>query len=306
MKRVIYIFREDGKISLSNGNVVIKKGDDIIKYPINDCLAINIVGRNSITTSFIEFCKKNGVAIFLLNDSLKLIGNINNNNDSNFIVRKKQYLNKNDLKFAKLLIYEKIMNQKRLIEKKQNTIEDEYVLNKINKIDIRKITTDKLLLQLEGYVSKMYFSSVFKNCEWNGREKRNGKDKLNVLLDRGYSHLYNFLETLLVPYGFDLYFGVFHKEAFKRKSLICDLVEPFRSVIDEKIIEIFENKIIEEEHFYYDVVLKRYSILPKYNEFYTKHFVETLMLRKDEMLSYVKNYYYYFMEISNKEPKFIL
>ena len=43
-------------------------------------------------------------------------------------------------------------------------------------------------------------------------------DVLNVTLDIGYSILFNFMESFIRMFGFDLYVGVFHRLWFKRKS----------------------------------------------------------------------------------------
>lgn len=67
-------------------------------------------------------------------------------------------------------------------------------------------------------------------------------DPLNVTLDIGYSVLFNFIESFVRIFGFDIYVGVYHRTWFKRKSLICDLMEPFRCIIDHAILLAFNRK----------------------------------------------------------------
>ena len=52
-------------------------------------------------------------------------------------------------------------------------------------------------------------------------------------MDIGYTYLFNFIDALLRLYGFDTYLGFYHKEFYQRKSLVCDVVEPFRCIIDK-------------------------------------------------------------------------
>lgn len=43
-------------------------------------------------------------------------------------------------------------------------------------------------------------------------------------------------------FGFDVYAGVYHRLWFNRKSLICDLVEPFRCIIDRTVRTAYNRK----------------------------------------------------------------
>ena len=68
-----------------------------------------------------------------------------------------------------------------------------------------------------------------------GRQPRVKRDKINLLLDIGYTILFNYLEGIMNIYGFDIYKGNLHREFYKRKSLICDIIEPFRPIVDYTI-----------------------------------------------------------------------
>ena len=54
-------------------------------------------------------------------------------------------------------------------------------------------------------------------------------------MDIGYTMLFNYIEAILNIYGFDIYKGNLHKEFYKRISLVCDMIEPFRPIVDYKI-----------------------------------------------------------------------
>lgn len=47
--------------------------------------------------------------------------------------------------------------------------------------------------------------------------------------------LFNLVDAILQVYGFDTYNGVFHKCFYMRKSLVCDIMEPMRPIIDYEI-----------------------------------------------------------------------
>ena len=58
---------------------------------------------------------------------------------------------------------------------------------------------------------------------------------------------FNCMDSLLRLYGFDTYKGFYHKLFFQRKSLACDVMEPFRCVIDKQILKAFNLGQIDEK-----------------------------------------------------------
>ena len=51
-------------------------------------------------------------------------------------------------------------------------------------------------------------------------------------------------------YGFDVYVGILHTQFFHRKSLVCDLEEPFRVIIDAALIKAMNLGQIKNEDFW--------------------------------------------------------
>ncbi len=57
------------------------------------------------------------------------------------------------------------------------------------------------------------------------------------------------METFLRMFGFDLYIGVYHRLWFKRKSLVCDMIEPFRCIIDHTALLAFHKGRFKRQDF---------------------------------------------------------
>lgn len=91
------------------------------------------------------------------------------------------------------------------------------------------------VMGIEGNAAKVYFPRMFDNVNWNGRKPRIKNDYINVTLDIAYTMLFNIVDAMLQVYGFDTYYGVFHKCFYMRKSLVCDLMEPMRPIVDYAI-----------------------------------------------------------------------
>ena len=94
---------------------------------------------------------------------------------------------------------------------------------------------------------------------------------------------------MLNLYGFDTYYGVLHREFYMRKSLVCDLVEPFRPLIDWQVRKSINLGQIKEEHF--NNVNGRFLLDIQYNKHYVKMLSKPLMDNKDRIFTYVQSYY---------------
>jgi CRISPR-associated protein Cas1 len=122
----------------------------------------------------------------------------------------------------------------------------------------------------------------------------------------GYTYLFNFMESLLTLYGFDVYRGVYHRAFYQRKSLVCDLVEPFRCIIDRKVRAAYNLKQLQADHF--QQIQGRYLLLPEHNKTYTRWLLESILERKTELFQYVQDYYRCFMRSRPAEsyPQFFI
>lgn len=94
---------------------------------------------------------------------------------------------------------------------------------------------------------------------------------------------------MLCSYGFDTYYGVLHTCFYMRKSLVCDLMEPMRPIMDLKIRKAINLKQCKQADF--KVCGKRYTLswakTPKYIEFV----LEEIIQNKEKIFFYIQNYY---------------
>ena len=118
-------------------------------------------------------------------------------------------------------------------------------------------------------------------------------DPLNVALDIGYTILFNYIESFLRMFGFDIYVGVYHRLWYKRKSLVCDIMEPFRCLIDHATLLAFNRNqfhVKDFEKFKQEYRLKKDKSMEYYKVYY-----DTLISRKTDVFKYVQQYYRCFM-----------
>lgn len=251
-KQVLFIFPKENninKIHFHNENIRLLENDKPInQISCHNILAIFIVGEISITSVLLKKLQSFGISIFFMNYNFDVKASLNSNAEGNYILRQKQYSIENDLIIAKHIVKNKITNQ--LILMNNNLSKSVYFQKKkelINKINQAK--NHQKLLGIEGSLSKEYFSMIFDKLPWKNRLPRTKHDILNYLLDIGYTILFNIVDAELRLFGFDTYKGYYHKLFFQRKSLTCDMVEPFRCIIDKQIISSYNLHQINNNDF---------------------------------------------------------
>ena len=302
-KRIILFFSKDGdKISFKNDNIIIKDCNNKIKcqYTCYKLFILFVIGAFDITSGLVERANRFGFTIIFMNYGFKVYATINSRMEGNTLLREKQYLNENSNEIAKKIVINKIKNQcqiLRKIRKKDNDMKktigilDGYVLKLQN--DLFKETEE--IMGVEGIAAKQYFKQLYKDFDWNGRQPRVKRDEINLLL-----------EVIANVYGFDIYKGILHKEFFKRKSLICDFIEPFRPIIDYKIRKMKSLGQIDINDFINEN--GRFRIEWKNNSKYMNLFIEEINQHKEIIFSYIQNFYRWYMKGANieKYPEVLL
>lgn len=122
---------------------------------------------------------------------------------------------------------------------------------------------------------------------------------MNVVLDMGYTLLFNYIECNLRLFGFDVYQGVLHQLWFKRKSLVCDFVEPFRCIIDKQVLISFNLGQFKKEHFSQNKM--QYQLKTEYSREYHKILMSAIIEYKTPIFIYIRTYYRLFMKINDEK-----
>ena len=296
---IIYEPVRGDKMSFKNDNIFISTKDGEVKYQ-HTCYRIFmvvVIGDTTITTGLIRRAKKFGFSICFMTLGLKLYSVLDSKMEGNTLLHKKQYFyDKNDI--AKRLIYNKILNQRSTLQKIRNKTPD--VTEGIGHLDeyLLRLENESFegnsLLAIEGNAAKIYFARVFNRIKWKGRKPRIKFDYVNSLLDIGYTILFNFIDAILQVFGFDTYQGVLHTNFYMRKSLVCDLMEPFRVIIDWKVRKGIQLGQFKESDFI--KVGEQWQLEYKKSSQYSGILMEELLNYKEEIFLYIRAYYRAFMK----------
>ena len=298
-KQIVFLFTNEGdKLSFLNDNIIVKNKEGGIKYQ-STCyrlFMICVVGNISITSGLIQRSKKFGFSICLMTTTFKVYEILGARMEGNTLLRKHQYeYTENDI--GRKIEQNKIKNQSQILKNIRGK-------NQIMKEGIELL--DKMVVQLEqqleylevmgieGNAARVYFSRVFDNVDWKGRKPRIKNDYVNVTLDIGYTMLFNIVDAILQVYGFDTYYGVFHKCFYMRKSLVCDLMEPIRPVVDYQVRKSINLGQCKENDF--EVINNRWCLKYKSNPQYIQFLMNAILEYKDDIFLYIQQYYRLFMK----------
>ncbi len=163
--------------------------------------------------------------------------------------------------WARQLVVAKLRRQHRLLDKAEASRPD------VRKplFDARKGVAEALaqateagiacprLRGLEGSAARAYFhgyTALFAaELDFTGRNRRPPRDPINACLSLAYTLLHFEAVRAAHAAGLDPLLGFYHRPAFGRESLACDLIEPLRPAVDEWIWRQFSTAQLRPEHF---------------------------------------------------------
>ena len=94
----------------------------------------------------------------------------------------------------------------------------------------------------EGHAAKVYFNALF------GMDfTRASENSTNAALNYGYGIILSAFNREIVANGYSTQLGLFHDNMFNPFNLGSDLMEPFRPLIDRKVISMQPEKFEHEE-----------------------------------------------------------
>ena len=298
-KQIAFVFSNRGeKISFKNDNIIVSDSEGKTKHQ-STCyrlFALFVCGDYCVTTGLLERSKKFGFTIVFMTATLRVTMILPSKAEGNVLLRKKQYAYE-ETDIAAWVISNKIRNQNFLLKKMRKKTDDERRviadLERYEKDVLNPGLSVQEIMGIEGVSAKQYFKTLFAAYNWKSRQPRVKNDIANTLLDIGYTILFSIVNALLEMYGFDVYKGILHTQFFHRKSLVCDLEEPFRPIVDAAILKAMNLGQVSEKDFWKN---QQQYILPwKNSQKYISLILEAIMAYKNEIFIYLQSYYRAFM-----------
>lgn len=219
------VITKQSKISYKNRFLVVKQGIDekYIHLSEIDTIIVDSISV-SITSYLLKELSENKINIIFCDDKHNPFGELksfySSHNSSKKIISQSKWSSKKKDDLWNEIVKNKIMNQALLLNKIKS---ENYnlVLSYIEEVK----SGDKT--NREGHAAKVYFNSLFgKNFV------RNDSDNINSALNYGYAVLLSTINKEVINNGYLTQLGIHHKNEFNEFNLSCDLMEPFRIIID--------------------------------------------------------------------------
>ena len=109
------------------------------------------------------------------------------------------------------------------------------------------------IMGFEGTAGRAYFQCLSKIMPekylFKGRSRQPAKDPFNTVLNYCYGILYSKIEKACILSGLDPYVGFLHTDNYNKKSMVFDLIEPFRIFAEQTAVYLFTGKKIKDEYF---------------------------------------------------------
>lgn len=264
MSEYLYIDHKECQLKICSRALQIRHPDrPVASIPLHLLQHLVIACDLSISSGLLQRLGAEGITVSLINQRGKHSIDCISHEHGNYQRRLNQYalvLNPDRcLLWARHLVRHKISRQMRRL---RDYVEWRPALKSKAALTYKQLNSLRLqcseaseeqLLGLEGAASKTYFSFyarlIPKGFEFNGRNKRPPKDPVNALLSLSYSLLTSECSRALQKAGLDPAFGVFHKVAYNRPSLACDLVEVFRTDADYLVWRMLADQELRPHHF---------------------------------------------------------
>lgn len=269
-------------------------------YPHQAQFTSIVVGGHygSISFEALRWLLKNDISLITLNWNGNLLSITLPKETANANLRVRQYERYLDdafrRKVAQSILDEKIKKSLNLL----SSLLEFYSLDKniVKSFDDARLTFKDRpeLLTYEGNIAILYWNELqkvfrelyptFNFTNRNGRRhswNMNASDEINALLNYGYALLEAQIRKTINSVGLDPAIGFLHELKDGRDSLVYDLMEPFRWLIDLSVVQLLEDKKLRKSDF---IVTENYHI--RLRESAAKTLIEKVKVNFNMKVSY--------------------
>lgn len=207
-------------------NYLVCKGEEIQKIHLSEISTLIIENTAiALTATLINELIKNKIKVIFCDEKrnplCELLSYYDNYNSSCYLQEQINWKENVKRDVWTSIVYQKILNQCKLL-KKCNKQEFETLKNYLYELQPGDVTNR------EGHSAKVYFNALFGNCF-----SRGNSDDVNSALNYGYAIILSCFNREIVASGFLTQIGIHHNNNLNQFNLTCDLMEPYRILIDE-------------------------------------------------------------------------
>lgn len=291
------------------------------EFPVKSVRDVIVLGRVSVSADLVRYLASSGVGLMIATPTgrplARLVGARGGGTAANRLAQYRAYGSERGVRLAKSVIAGKIANMvsnlkyyskaRRMSPEVSRKLYDAAEELKRLGNQLEAISSGSLdeareeIMQVEGRASALYWEHMaYELSAWGfkGRlkrfdlEKGEEPDPANFCLNIAYNLLSGQLWRHTLSFGLDPYLGFLHVERPGRISLVFDLMEPFRPMVDRWVVSFLRTR--EKSDFSASRRAGVVSLLRR--EFY-KSFMQDKLEYKSRRMSMEAVMFYYVQEV---------
>jgi CRISPR-associated protein Cas1 len=254
--KTVKIFLDDRGSFLGRGKgclIVRDRKGKVEEYPLfeNEIGEVHIRIGNSVSSGALATCAFWGIDLLILTQRGNPVAYLKSlDYDSHVKTRIRQYesmKNGKGIEIAKKIVLGRIEGQNQVLRKyglrQHDLVRARETIGKIESDKLRVVR--KRLIGIEGFHTERYFRQIFqllpKSIMIQKRRTFKAYDGINNTFNLAYTVLKWKVLRAIVKAKLEPYLGFLHSEQFGKPSLVCDLMEMYRYLIDDFLIQYSKN-----------------------------------------------------------------
>ena len=217
------------KVAYKNGYIILKKeNDSMVHISEIDVLVLATTQVTFTCVALNELLKEKVKVIFCdekHNPLCEATSFYGAHNTSKKLQNQIKWSSNIKEQVIKEIIKQKIINQASVLKKYNRIEENKMLISYSNEV----VNGDKT--NREGHSAKVYFNALF-----GTGFSRVSANEINSALDYGYTILLSYINREVVLNGCVTQLGIKHCNEFNEFNLSCDLIEPFRVIVDDYVL----------------------------------------------------------------------
>ncbi len=256
---------EQGTTVHADGDtLVLRRGEFVLRrVRAGELDQVLLFGGVDITSRAMALLLRREVDLVLLTQNGNFRGRLCGRSSKNVQLRLTQYQRATDpafcLSVARAIVAGKLQNQRQILLRAQRRLQDNDLAAALGNLRVlgqraAECRDLDVLRGLEGQGAALYFGQFGKLIrnpafQFSTRTRRPPRDPVNALLSFGYAVLGSTAETEVYRCGLDPMLGFLHQSAYGRPSLMLDLLEEFRPLIDTLVLRVINRRQVGERDF---------------------------------------------------------
>ncbi len=236
--------------------LIMRGGKAFKRVRIGELDQVLLFGRVELSSGAIAVLARKGIDVVYLTMRGTFRARLITRGSSNVVLRLTQMRRADEPAFAagvaRAIVFGKVKHQRHVLLRAQRRLRDPDIAETLGRMRVLleqvSVETDLDRLRgFEGRAAALYFGVFGRllrtdDFTFTHRNRRPPRDPVNAALSFGYALLTNVAESEVGRCGLDPMIGFFHQPAHGRPSLVLDIIEEFRPLIDGLVLRMFNRR----------------------------------------------------------------